>query len=252
MTKDDGVVLGIIPARGGSRRIPRKNIRPLGGNKPLIAWTIEQAKLAKSLDYFLVSTGDPEIAEISRQYGAPVPFRRPKKLCEDIDSIFVLQHAVDWFEKKKKKHVEHIVCLQPTSPFRNHHDIDSCVHLAKEKKADTIVSVVKVSQHPYWMFETDVFGRLRSFMDMRLEGKILVSQNLPLFWFPNGAVYVTARQTLDQGKIFGEKMFPFQMPENRSIDLEVENDFMVASAMVQFYGNDFHVKTRPRLVVGCE
>ena len=258
MTEDTaGIILGVCPARGGSRRVPRKNVR-LVGNKPLIAWTIEQAKQAKSLDYFLVSTGDAEIREISNQYLYDFDSRkarviqRPKKLCEDVDSSLVIRHAVEWFEKKKQKPVSHVVCLQPTSPFRNFHDIDACVHLAKTCNADTVVSVVKVSQHPYWMFETDIFGRLVSYMNVRLEGKNLVSQSLPLLWYPNGAVYVTNRSTIAEGKIFGNRMISYPMPRDRSIDLEEEIDFFTASAIIQHYGSDFHVKSAPKTVVKCD
>lgn len=226
-------ILGVIPARGGSRRVKKKNIKELGG-RPLIAYTIEAAKKAKTLDYFLVSTDDPEIAKISKAWGARVPFKRPAKISEDIDTSFVAQHAINWFEKKKGKEVSYVVILQPTSPFRTHNDIDRCVQLAIETKGDSIISVVNARQHPYWCFELDSYSqRLYPLMGTDLKGDILVSQNLPLVLYPNGAVYVVKRDLLmEEKRIFGDKIYPYLMPESRSIDLETETDFVVASALI--------------------
>lgn len=254
MTKDaDGIVLGVIPARIGSRRVKKKNIRLLGNPpRPLIAYSIEQAKLAKSLDYFVISTGDPEIREVSINNLGGVStqkacvIKRPPELCEDVDSALVLKNAVEWFEKKKKQSVSHVCLLQPTSPLRSYHDIDECVHLAKATNADTVVSVKKVDEHPMWCFQADIFGRLESFMNTRLEGDNLVSQNLPLLYYPNGAVYVTNRATIAQNKIFGNKMYPYKMPRNRSIDLEEEIDFIICSAIMPVFRTD-----EPYLVRGC-
>lgn len=243
-------VLGVIPARGGSKRVPRKNIRELGG-EPLIAWTLKSAKLSMCLDYCLVSTGDKEIAEISKEHGGEVPFMRPEPLCEDVDSSLVVKHAVEWYEKKTGKPITHVVTLQPTSPFRNHHDIDTCVQMAMRTGADTVVSVKAVSEHPMWMFETDRFGRLRSYMDVRLKGDNLVVQNLPILWFPNGAVYVTRRDVIMNGDIFGDYILGYSMPSDRSVDLETELDFIIAESLLKTYGKNFPVKQLPKNVLNC-
>ena len=227
-------VLGVILARGGSKRVPRKNIKELGG-KPLIVWTIEAAQKAKTLDYCLVSTNDDEIAKISRQYGAHVPFKRPARLGEDVDSIEPTIHAIKKYEKKKKKTVSHVVMLQPTSPFRTADDIDECVRIAKVTGVDTVVSVKKVTEYPEWMFEMKPFSHeLIPFMGIELEGSNLISQNMPFRVYPNGAVYVVKRETAMSGRIFGDRIYGYTMPIERSIDLEEEYDFMTASAMIPY------------------
>lgn len=233
MTEADAV-LGVILARGGSVRIPRKNIKELGG-KPLVAWTIEAAKNAKSLDYFLVSTNDDEIAKISKAWGAPVPFRRPAEISEDVDSVFALIHAVKKYEKKKQRRVGYVVALQPTSPFRTSDDIDTCVQIAKTTGVDSVVSVTKVSQHPAWCFELKPFGHeIAPFMDVKLQGENLVSQNLPLLLYPNGAVYVVRRDVVMSERIFGDKIYGYMMPRERSVDIEEEFDFLVCSALIPY------------------
>lgn len=226
-------VLGIILARGASKRVPRKNIKMLGG-KPLIVYSIEAAKQSKLLNAFLVSTDDDEIAEISRQYGAPVPFKRPAALGEDVDSVMPLTHAVQWYETTNSIVVTYVVCLQPTSPLRTANDIDQCVQTALASNIDTVMSVAKVKQHPYWCFELEPFGHgLKPFMEVDLEGDNLVSQNLPILFYPNGAVYVTKRDVIvEDQRIFGETIYGYIMPEERSIDLEEETDFVYCSALI--------------------
>jgi CMP-N,N'-diacetyllegionaminic acid synthase len=226
-------VLGVILARGGSRRVPRKNIKLLG-ERPLIAWTIEAAKQSKLLNAFLVSTDDDEIAEISKQYGAPVPFKRPAELGEDVDSVLPLAHAVQWYETTNNVVVTYVVCLQPTSPLRTGNDIDQCIQTALASNVDTVMSVVKVKQHPYWCFELTPFGHeLKPFMEVDLEGDNLVSQNLPILFYPNGAVYVTKRDIIvEDQRIFGGSIYGYIMPEERSVDLEEETDFVYCSALM--------------------
>lgn len=226
-------VLGVIPARGGSRRVPRKNIKELNG-KPLIAYSIEAAKDSKLLDYFLVSTNDEEIAKISRHYGAPVPFKRPAKISGDCDTVMVAAHAIQKYEEKKQRRVSHVCILQPTSPFRNASDIDECVRIAKTTGVDSVVSFTRVSQFPQWCFEMKQFGHeMTPFMsDIRLEGENLVSQNLPVLFYPNGAVYVVKRDVAMSGCIFGDRIYGYLMPRIRSIDLEEEMDFYVCEALL--------------------
>lgn len=199
--------------------------------KPLIAFTIEEAKKAHSLDYFLVSTNDEEIAKISRAWGAHVPFKRPEPISEDIDSVFALSHALQWYERKKHQQVSHVCCLQPTSPFRNSDDIDRCIQIAKETDADTVISVTQAKQHPFWCFELQPNQQLTPYMNVDLEGDNLVWQKLPILFYPNGAVYVTKRELILQNRIYGDKIFGYNMPTERSMDLEEEQDFIVASCL---------------------
>lgn len=223
--------LGVILARGGSKRVPKKNIKPLGG-KPLIAYTIEAAKQSKLLTDYLVSTDDEEIELVCRNYNAPVPFKRPAEISEDIDSALPLNHALQWYEQTHNQKINWVVCLQPTSPFRTSNDIDNCIQIAKATNADTVISVAKATQHPYWCFEMKRNQELIPFMDIQLQGDVLVSQNLPLVLYPNGALYVTKANLIKQNILYGEKIHGYMMPRERSIDLEEQMDFLVASSVM--------------------
>lgn len=230
-------------ALGGSKRVPRKNAKMLG-TRELIGWTIEAAKNAKSLDFCLVSTNDREIRDIARKYGGRVPFKRTKELAEDCDTTLVAIDAVERYEAKKQKRVGHVCILQPTSPFRTSDDIDRCVQIAVTTGVDTVISVTKAHQSPYWMFQMKAFSHeLESFMNIDLEGDNLVSQNLPTLFYPNGAVYVVRRDVLMSGRIFGERVFGYMMPRERSVDIEEEFDFLVCSALMpQFLGKEPYQK----------
>lgn len=188
-----------------------------------------------------MSTDDPEIAKISKVWGARVPFKRPKKISEDVDTSHVCSHALSWYEKKKQKKVGFVCTLQPTSPFRQASDIDRCVELAKATNADTVMSISLVQQHPMWCFELNRFNQqLYPVMDVKLTGDNLVSQKLPPYYYPNGAVYVTRRDLLVDvpPRIFGSKIHGHLMPTIRSFDLETELDFICASSVMATFGKD--------------
>lgn len=142
-------ILGLIPARGGSKGLPGKNIKPLLG-KPLIAWTIKQVLASKYIDRVIVSTDDKEIAEISEKYGAEVPFMRPKEIAMDkARGIDVVLHSLNWLkENDKRKQYDLIMLLQPTSPLRKSEDINKAIEILFLKEAKTIVSVCEVDHHP--------------------------------------------------------------------------------------------------------
>lgn len=166
-----------------------------------------------------------------------VPFRRPAEISEDIDTAFAASHALRWYEKKKEQKVSHVCLLQPTSPFRRAQDIDRCVEIAKATNADTVMSIVLVHQNPMWCFELNRFNQqLYPVMDTKLTGDNLVSQKLPPYYYPNGAVYVTRRDLLVDvpPRIFGSKIHGHLMPAERSLDLESHLDFVVCSALIPY------------------
>ena len=151
-------VLGIVPARSGSKEIPGKNIT-IVGTKPLIAWTLEIAKRAKSLDKIIVSTDSEKYASICKNYNVEVPFLRPPELSSDkATSEDVVIHALKWMKKNEKYHPDYILYLQPTSPLRTADDIDQSINIAKEKSADSVVSVELTNRHPYFMKKIDSNG----------------------------------------------------------------------------------------------
>jgi len=215
---DGKSVLAIIPARGGSKGLPRKNILPLAG-KPLIAWTIEAAKISKYIDRIIVSTEDNEIADISKFFGAETPFIRPKFLAQDkTQSMDVVLHAIN-----KVSGFDYILLLQPTSPLRTATDIDESINLCLNQNAPACVSVVTVAKSPYWMYKIDNHLRLKPI----IKGKSFSRrQDLPPSYTLNGAIYFASVEWLLNSKQFiTEHTIAFEMPMGRSVDIDNDLDY---------------------------
>lgn len=218
-------VLAIIPARGGSKGVPRKNLHPLAG-RPLIAWTIEAAKASKLIDRFVLSSDDDEIIAVARSLGCDVPFKRPAALAADatpgIDPVLHALGALPGFD--------YVVLLQPTSPLRSASDIDSAIELCVSTGAETCVSVAEPAQSPYWMSTAGADGYLKPlFPDIKASRR----QDLPQALALNGAIYVANVPDLLKNKSFlTEKTVPFLMPDERSIDIDGPLDFRLAEALI--------------------
>ena len=226
-------ILGLIPARGGSKGLPRKNIKSLLG-KPLIAWTIEQALASKYLDRVVVSTNDKEIAEISKKYGAEIPFMRPKELAEDnAKGIDVVLHVIDWLKKNdRRKQYDLIMLLQPTSPLRKSEDIDKAIELLFLKEAKAIISVCEVDHHPLWANTLPKDGCMKDFIRKEIKNKN--RQELPLLYRLNGAIYLAYCDYIKQCKSFiGKETFAYKMLRERSIDIDDEIDFKLAQILMK-------------------
>lgn len=189
-------IVAIIPARGGSKGVPRKNIREIAG-KPLIAWTIETALLCEMLDRVIVSTEDEEIAKIANQCGAGVPFLRPLDIAQDnTPDLPVYQHALSWLNEHEKYCPDIIVWLRPTAPLRIVEDIEGAIKLLTETKADCVRTVCKAEHHPYWMKQLNG-NRLLHFLEgIEETKKYYRRQLLPPVYRLNGAVDVTWRETV--------------------------------------------------------
>jgi len=216
-------ILGLIPARGGSKGLPGKNIKPLLA-KPLIAWTIEQALASKYLDRVVVSTDDKEIAEISKKYGADVPYIRTKELAKDnAKGIDVVLHSIDWLEENDKQY-DLMMLLQPTSPLRRSEDIDKVIELLFLKEAKAIVSVCEVDHHPFWANTLPEDGCMKDFIRQEIMNEN--RQELPVFYRLNGAIYLAYCNYIKEQKgFFGEETFAYIMPQERSIDIDNNVDF---------------------------
>ncbi len=226
-------ILGLIPARGGSKGLPRKNIKPLLG-KPLIAWTIEQALASKYLDRIIVSTDDKEIAEVSKKHGAEVPFIRPKELASDkARGIEVVLNAIGWLKKNdKRKQYDLMMLLQPTSPLRKSEDIDKAIELLFLKEAKAIVSVCEVDHHPFWSNTLPEDGSMKDFIKQNIRNKN--RQELPVFYRLNGAIHLAYCNYIKQSKSFiGKETFAYIMPKERSIDIDSETDSKLAEAIME-------------------
>lgn len=210
-------VLGLIPARGGSKGLPRKNVLPLAG-KPLIAWTIEAAHAASTLDRVVLSSDDDEIMRVTEAFGCEVPFRRPAHLAADdtpgIDSVL---HALDALEG-----FDYVVLLQPTSPLRIAEDIDKAVQLCVISGAPSCVSVVAVDKPPQWMYSMEE-GLLRPILASEI--KLTRRQEAPPVYALNGAVYVADVESLQHTRSFvTEETVGYVMPPERSGDIDTVLD----------------------------
>lgn len=226
-------VLGVIPARGGSKGVPRKNIRVVCG-KPLIAYTIEAALAASDvLDRVIVSTDDEEIAAVAREWGAEVPFMRPPELSGDkVPMAPVLQHAVRFAEKTEAEPYAWVCLMQPTEPFRTADDIREAVALGRAGDCDSVISVVQVfAVHPILM-KRIVDGRLEPYCIPEPEGTRRQDYSPPAY-MRNGALYLTRRDVLmDRGSIWGDVIRPMVMPPERSVGVDSELDMKLVELLL--------------------
>jgi len=234
MTSSNLKILAIIPARGGSKSVPKKNIRNLNG-KPLIAHTIDAANKIKNKFYrVVVSTDDEEISEISQKYGADVPFLRPAELSEDKTPTYpVLQHAVQFVEKQDSTNIDLVMLLQPTAPFRTTQDILNCINLGQDLNTDSIISVVQVfSTHPILMKKIED-GLLTHYSVEEKEGTPRQLYDPPAY-MRNGAIYLTKRDVLiKDNSIWGNSITPYIMPQERSYNIDDEIDFVTSEIMMK-------------------
>ena len=226
-------ILGVITARGGSRGVPRKNIKSLGG-KPLIAYTIEIAKKSNFFTNLIVSTNNEEIASICRTYGADVPFMQPNELAMDTSGhLEVMQYAIKFMEEKNGLIYDYAVILQPTSPFRLVEDIDKTIEKIIECGADSAFSMYEIepSQHPMKVkkMEGDVV------LSYCMEEKIGTHrQDFPAAYKRSGAVYVTKRDLIMRdNKLFGDFIVGHVVPLERSIDIDSFFDWIKAEYMLE-------------------
>lgn len=229
-------VLGLIPARGGSKGIPGKNIVPLAG-QPLLAWTAEAAMGSRSLTRVMLSTDDPAIARVGRECGVEVPFLRPPELArDDTPSIEVAIHAVRWLEEHEQWKAEVLVLLQPTSPLRRVEHIDAAVAELERTGADTVVSVVEVPHHfsPYKVMRIEG-GRLVDFWTEPVPFDRHQRQNLPRLMARNGpAVLVTRVPVLTSRRSFyGAYVAPYLMDEASSFDIDRPEDLALVSGLLK-------------------
>lgn len=237
---DGQSVLAIIPARGGSKGVPRKNIREVAG-KPLIAWTIEAAKKSKYIDRLILSSDDAEIIEVARQWGCEAPFVRPAELARDeTPGIDPVLHALGELPA-----YEMTVLLQTTSPLRNVADIDGCIERCIAGKANTCVSVCEAEQSPYWMYTLNESGEMQALLPT---GQSFARrQDLPKAYILNGAVYVAKSEWLRQHKTFvNDETIAFVMPQERSLDIDTELDLQIMNLRYQEVRNANHQKTGTR------
>ncbi|MBU1179904.1 acylneuraminate cytidylyltransferase family protein [Patescibacteria group bacterium] len=221
------LILGIITARGGSKGVPRKNIRPLAG-KPLIAHSILRGKGSKYIDRLVLSSDDEEIIGVGRSYGAEVPFVRPAELATDTaKSLPVIQHAIEFCEKQEGRKYDLIALFEPTAPMGLSEDVDKCIEIAAENDADSVLGIEEVGDwHPV-RAKKIVNGRIEPFIIPEPEG--MRRQDQEKAYFRNGSVYILRRDNLmENDSLWGEVSLPYIMPEERSTNIDNEVDFVRA------------------------
>jgi CMP-N,N'-diacetyllegionaminic acid synthase len=224
-------ILALITARGGSKRVPGKNIRRLGG-KPLIDWSIDIVKDIPEICDVLVTTDDPEIADTARDAGASVPWLRPAELATDTaTSVDVSLHALNWYESENEK-VDGLLLLQPTSPFRTRATIQRGIALYKDHHQCPVLGVSPAKSHPMWCYSLDG-ATMRSFIENK--GEHLRSQDLPPAYVVNGAFYLIAPKDLRVNHSFyGGNMTPLVIGEpGESLDIDTELDWMIAETVMK-------------------
>lgn len=223
-------IIAVIPARGGSQRLPRKNVKNLAG-KPLISWTIDAALNSRSLDSVVVSSDDEEILSEAAKYPVQV-LKRPDHLATATATTFeTLLHCVD-APSFQSQTAQQILLLQPTSPLRTSEDIDRAIALKKESGASSVISVCECEHSPLWSNVLNERGEMDDFLPAHILNKR--SQDLPVYYRLNGAIYISDIDKFkEQGGFFMKNSRAYVMPRDRSIDIDTEIDFKLCQLMLE-------------------
>lgn len=223
-------MIAIIPARGGSKGVPRKNIKKLAG-KPLIYYTIKAAQQSKYINRIIVSTDDNEIAKIAKSYGAEIPFMRPSNLAGDsAKAIDTYLYTMEELNKEEYTNNDEFIILQPTSPFRNEVDIDLAIDIYKRKQADSVISVVKAEHPPNWYKKITEKGII---VDYFQDNNNLNRQEYEDTYLPNGAIYILKYSILNKSlSYYTDSTYPYVMSLENSLDIDNTLDFKFAETYI--------------------
>ncbi len=222
-------ILGLINARGGSKGVPGKNIRPMNG-KPLIGYSIECAKQSRYIDKVIVSTDDPQIINVAKSFGAEVPFLRPTELASDTaKQIDAMIHAVSFLEDKGE-HYDIVCVLQPTCPMRISKDVDSTLELLVSSNADSAITITDVGgRHPKTLYKKSDEGRIQPYLESDTAG--VLRQNFEELYWRTGAVYAMKRDILmDKKSLYGDDIRGHVMPEERCFNIDSPFDWNLCEA----------------------
>ena len=224
--------IAIIPARGGSKRLPGKNIKHLAG-KPMIAWTVEAALDSQVFDHVFVSTDDEKIAEVAKQAGVEVPFLRPTVLASDeATTNDVVTHLVEWFESEYNQQVSTLAILQPTSPLRNAQHIKEAMRLMEEKSAKAVVSVCEL-EYPIQFCNT--LGKDGSMDGFIKPENLKRTQELEPYYRLNGAIYLFQKGYVGKlTDIYSKGTYAFVMDANKSADIDTLEDFQKVELILKY------------------
>jgi len=232
-------ILGIIPARGGSKSIPKKNIKKLLG-KPLIAWTIKEA-LASKIDRVIVTTDDQAIKKVALKYGAKVPFMRPEELTTDTIAIEpVIRHAIDWLKKNENYVPDGIALLMPPTPLKPAHHLNKMIEIFKKKKVDSVVAVREMiaNDNPAWMLKRDdKTGKIKLYNGKPLKNILPRRQLLPVCYSRNDVAYIFKPKNLYEGipNLYGDKIELYVMNSFYNIDINTLEDWNYCEEKLRRY-----------------
>jgi N-acylneuraminate cytidylyltransferase len=229
---NDKNILGLICARGGSRGVPKKNIKPLGG-KPLICWSIEVARQCSYIDRIVVSTDDPEISAIAKDHGAEVPFIRPARLARDNSPEWLVwQHAIRKLAKMEKFTSDYLTVLPPTSPFRSIEDVNKSIGLIDEENIDMVISVTHSNRNPYFnMVELGADGF--AYISKKPEKIVFRRQDTPKVFDMTTVLYTSKTDfVLNASGVFDGRVKTLEIPEIRALDIDTEMDFKFAEFLI--------------------
>lgn len=242
MERNKRRILAIIPARGGSKSIPRKNIKLLG-SFPLISYSIAAGLCSQYIDRVIVSTDDGEIAQIAEQYGAEVPFIRPKELAEDhVTDLPVFEHAVKWLEENDNYHADIILQLRPTSPFRPKGSVDEAIALLlQSRQADSVRGVTPSGQNPYKMWRVENHRMVPLLNGEFDEPYNMPRQKLPATFWQTGHIEVIRYETIMyQHSMTGDHIIPFIIDSRYAIDLDTLQQWEYAEYMLEFIEEEIY------------
>lgn len=225
-------ILGIIPARGGSKGVPRKNIKLLGGI-PLLEYTAKAALASKLLSRVILSSDDSEIIEIAKNIGLEVPFKRPEDLSkDDTSSLSVIKHAIEFFESYDECY-DAVCLLQVTSPFRDENLIDNAIQKFESKKVDSLISVKEVPSdfNPHWLFEIGPNDHLKIATG---DAEIIIRrQELPKAFHRDGALYITRTDViLDQNSLYGNSIGYIESKNQPFVNIDTREDWLMAEEII--------------------
>ena len=232
----DKTFLAIIPARGGSKGLPGKNIKELCG-KPLIAWSIEAGLKSKYIDELVVSTDYQDIADIAKEYGANVPFLRPDYLARDTATSFdAVKHTIDFYKNELGKEFDYIVLLEPTSPLREIEDIDLAIEKLLSSSAESIVGISKTEdQNPAFLINKDQDNYLSGYENKDM--KVLRRQDISDVYFFEGTIYISQTNILLNEETFYHKnTIGYEVPKYKSLEIDDIDDFIMVEAIMKHKG----------------
>jgi CMP-N,N'-diacetyllegionaminic acid synthase len=237
-------VLGLIPARGGSKGVPRKDVRPLGG-RPLLEYTAEAARASRRLSEIVLTTEDEEIARIGRGLGLDVPFLRPAELARDETPMLpVVVHALSWLEERGRR-FDAVCLLQPTNPLRRPEDIDGCIALLEEQRADAAVTVLPVPHeyNPHWTYLRCENGCIH--LATGEMAPIPRRQDLPAAFHRDGSVYVVRRDVVvGQNSLYGRFLVGYEIDPRRSVNVDSFDDWARAESLLALEAADSQTRAR--------